>query len=169
MTSQILTGVVLECGLAMCLLAGGYLASLLRIWPRVFLRRYPKNVQDAVEPLSSEERKLGFLVSTPFLLCLVGFPTWASYRVSSSEFTYVDLFLAAYLTWTIFNFFDWLVLDEFLVGYLRPSWLVLAGAEDIPLTFDHKEHALAFVKGALGGLVLCGLIAGVIFVTVGTA
>lgn len=164
MNSPSLLKVAFECGLVMCLISGGYLTLVLRLWPRVFLRRYPIAIRNAVEPLTTRERKLGFVLTAPFLISLIGSPAWASYRVLSSDSTYTDLFLAAYLTWTVFNFFDWLVLDEFVVGYLRPSWLVLPGTEHIPLFFDHKEHAIAFVKGAIGGLVLCGLIAATIVV-----
>jgi hypothetical protein len=161
MTPQ-LTRIVLECGGAMCLTAGGYLLLLLRTWPRIFLRRYPAEVRKVVPPLSQRERSIGLAVSIPFLLSLLAFPAWASFRIAqASAAGYGEMFLAAYLTWTLFNLFDWLVLDELVIGVGRPSWLVLKGAEHVPLTFDHAEHAIAFLKGAVGGAVLSALIAGI--------
>lgn len=152
--------VVLEVGGVMCLIAGGYLLLLLRIWPRVFLRRYPENIRQAVEPLSPRERSIGFAVSLPFIVALLAFPTWAGSRIAiDSNSGFGDIYWASYATWMIFNIFDWLVLDELVIGLGRPSWLVLPGTAHIPLTFDHSEHAIAFAKGSLGGAVLSFLIA----------
>jgi len=152
--------VVLACGSAMCLMAGGYIFLLLRFWPRVFLKRYPEVIRKAVEPLSPRERLVGITVSVPFFIALIAFPVWASYRiVVETNASFIDTFLAAYGTWMAFNLFDWLVLDELVVGYGRPSWLILPGTEHIPLTFNHSEHALAFVKGTLGGAILSVIIA----------
>ncbi len=152
--------VVLECGSAMCLVAGGYLFLLLRVWPRVFLKRYPEEIRQAIAPLSPRERLVGFAVSIPFLIALIAFPTWASFRlITETGANFGDTFLAAYGTWMVFNLFDWLVLDELVIGRARPSWLVLPGAEHIPLTFNHSEHAIAFVKGSVGGAALSVIIA----------
>jgi hypothetical protein len=146
----------------MCLVAGGYLLLLLRLWPRVFLRRYPEAVRKGVPPLSSRERTIGFVVTIPFLLSLLAFPAWASFRMArDSTAGYAGLFLAAYLTWTAFNLFDWLVLDELVIGLGRPSWLVLKGAEHVPMTFDHVEHAIAFAKGAVGGVIVSAAVAAI--------
>ena len=154
--------VVLETSAVICVSAGGWLLLLLRLWPRIFLKRYPVEVRQAVAPLSYTERLFGFFVSLPFLVFLIGVPVWASYRIAGPDTTFLQLFLAAYLTWTAFNLFDWLILDEYLIGVLRPSWLVLKGAEQIALRFDHSEHALAFVKGAVGGVFICASIAAIL-------
>lgn len=155
--------VVIECGALICVFAGAYLILLLRVWPRVFLRRYPKEIQKAVAPLNPRERAIGSVISLPFILCLLGFPLWASYRVASEgDTSFLHLFFASYLTWMIFNFFDWLVLDEFLIGFIQPSWLILPGTEGIPFTFNHSEHAMAFLKGSIGGVILSLLSAGVV-------
>src|SRR5262245_9455862 len=107
-----LTQIVLECSAAMCVVAGAYLLLLLRVWPRVFLRRYPEEVRKAVPPLSPRERIVGIVVSVPFLIALLAFPIWAGYRATTdSDANYGETFLLAYLTWSSFNLFDWLVLD----------------------------------------------------------
>jgi hypothetical protein len=156
--------VIFECGGAMCIVAGAYLLLLLRTWPRVFLRRYPDAVQKAVPPLSKRERALGFVVSLPFLVSLLAFPAWASYRIAGeANAEYSGMFLAAFFTWMMFNLFDLIVVDEFVIGVLRPSWLILKGAEQVPMAFDHTEHAVAFVKGTLGGIVVSALVAGVAY------
>jgi hypothetical protein len=69
------------------------------------------------------------------------------------------LFVAAYSVWMMFNLCDWLVLDEICIGLLKPRWLVLPGAEHIPLRFDHAQHARDFAKGAAGGAVISVLVA----------
>jgi len=156
--------VVVDCGIAMSLISGGYLLLLLRIWPRVFIKRFPIEIQNAVAPLSPRERVFGFAASVPLLVSLIAFPAWASIRMAANlDAEFSILFWAAFLTWMAFNLFDWLVLDELVIGIGRPSWLVLKGAEQIPLTFNHKEHALAFLNGTIAGVVLSMIIAGVVF------
>lgn len=144
----------------MCLMAGGYLLLLLRLWPRVFLRRFPEEVRNAVPPLTSRERGLGFAVTLPLLIMLLGFPVWIAAHLHGLGVSgFGVLFTASFAVWMMFNLFDWLILDELVVGRLRPSWLVLPGAEQVPLRFDRAEHARSFVKGSVGGVIICALIA----------
>lgn len=152
---------VLKTGSTMCLLAGGYLLLLLRVWPRGFLRRFPDEVRAAVPPLSPRERILGTLISLPLLLMLLGFPAataWA-FRSGYGFEGFMAPFFGAYAVWMLFNLFDWLVLDELLLGVLRPGWLVLKGAEHVPLRFDRVGHAVSFLRGSVGGAVVCAVIA----------
>lgn len=151
---------------AFCLIAGGWLLLILRVWPRLFLRRYPAHLRAVVEPLSKRERLLGLLVGLPLLALLIGFPAWTAAGVDQrhdGNASFPDLFLAAFFTWTAFNLFDWLVLDELLIGLCRPRWLVLKGAEHIPITFSHREHAFAFLKGTVGGAAIAAGVAGILY------
>jgi hypothetical protein len=152
----------LQIGGLFCLCAGGWLMALLRLWPRVFLRRYPPEVRAVVSPLSPAERRLGWLVGLPLFAMLIGFPAWAALtvdRAHTGEAGIPTLFAAAFSVWMMFNLFDWLVLDEICIGLLRPRWLVLPGAEHMPMRFDHAEHARAFIKGTVGGAVLSAAVA----------
>lgn len=152
---------VLLTGGAMCLTAGGYLLLLLRLWPRVFLRRFPDEVRAAVAPLSATERLLGTIATLPLLAMLLGFPAWIALRLqeqAGANVGFGTLFAASYTVWMLFNLFDWLILDELVVGVLRPRWLVLKGAEHVPFRFDRAAHARSFLNGAMGGAVVCGVI-----------
>lgn len=151
---------------AFCLIAGGWLLVILRVWPRLFLRRFPANLRAVVEPLSKRERLLGLLIGLPLLAMLIGFPAWAAAGVDQrhdGNASLPDLFLAAFSTWTAFNLFDWLILDELLIGLCRPRWLVLKGTEHIPITFNHREHAVAFLKGTVGGAAIAAVVAGILY------
>jgi hypothetical protein len=154
--------VTLEIGGLFCLFAGGWLMLVLRLWPRVFLRRYPEEIRAAVSPLSAKERMLGWVIGLPFFAMLVGFPTWAARAMDAShagDAMFLTLFTAAFTVWMMFNLFDWLVLDELWIGRLRPRWLVLPGTEHIPMSFHHAEHAVAFVKGTIGGAAVAAVVA----------
>jgi len=48
-----------------------------------------------------------------------------------------------------------------VIGLGRPSWLVLKGAEHVPMMFDHAEHAIAFAKGAVGGVIVSTAVAAI--------
>ena len=103
---------------------------------------------------------LGALVSIPLFLMLLGFPAWTVWMLSSGYGVegFWTLFLGAYAVWMMFNLFDWLVLDELLLGYLRPRWLILKGAEHVPLRFDRAAHARSFLNGSVGGAFLCAIL-----------
>jgi len=154
---------VLPTGAALCLAAGGYLIALLRLWPRAFLRRFPPEVQASVPPLSARERRLASISSVPLILMLVGFPARAAWQAyGADQATFLTSFCAAYAVWMAFNLVDWLIVDELIIGVLRPSWLILPGAEHVPLHFDHWEHAAAFLKGSVMGAVVAVVTAGLI-------
>ena len=152
---------VLQTGGAMCVAAGGYLVLLLRVWPRVFLRRFPEGVRAIVPPLSTRERVLGALVSFPLFAMLLGFPALTAWglRMEFGAEGFMSLFFGAYSVWMLFNLFDWLILDELLLGVIRPRWLALEGAEHVPLRFERIEHARSFLRGSLGGGIVCAVIA----------
>lgn len=140
-----------------CLISGTWLLLILRIYPRLFLRHFPAEVRAVVPPLSTRERRLGLLAGFPFLIALIGFPAWAAYQVKnvgSGDLGVWRLSLIAFVTWSILNLFDWLIIDELILGIAhrtRASWLILPGTEAVPLRHDHAYHALGFVKGTIGG------------------
>ena len=157
--------VILEYGGWLCLGGGVLLSVLVWTFPRVFLKRFPAEVQAAVAPLSRREKLIGWIAGVPFLVMLVLFPTLASLQVDASqggEAGFAALFTTAYGVWMVFNLFDWLVLDIALIGWLRPKSLRLKGAEHVGLRFDHRKHAADFVRGSVMGAVLAGVIAAVI-------
>lgn len=155
---------------AFCMSAGGWLLLVLRVRPRLFWRRFPESVRAVIPQPSRNERLLGVLAGLPLFAMLIGFPVWAAAgvdRLHQGVASLLDLYLAAYLTWMAFNLFDWLVLDELVVGLVRPRWLVPKGAEQIPIPFDHREHAVAFLKGTIAGTVIAAGVAGFVYLAPG--
>jgi hypothetical protein len=156
--------VALRIGGVGSLVVGAWLLLMLRMSPRFFLRHFPEEVRAVVPPLSPQERRTALLVGSPFLFALVAFPAWAAVEVNGAhagDASVLTLVLAAFAAWTMLNLFDWLIVDELILGVasrVRPRWLILAGAEDVPLRIDHAYHAVGFAKGTLGGAVLSLLI-----------
>jgi hypothetical protein len=156
--------VALKIGGLGSLVVGAWLLLMLRVSPRFFLRHFPEEVQAVVPPLSAQERRTAMLFGLPFFAALVAFPAWAAVEVNGAhagEASVLTLVLAAFAAWTMMNLFDWLIVDELIVGIatrVRPHWLILPGAEDVPLRIDHTHHAVGFVKGTLGGAVLSLLV-----------
>lgn len=74
--------IVIKCSILMCVVAGGYLLLTLRIWPRVFLRRYPEDIQKVVGPLTRRERTVGLAASLLLFISLFGFPSAAKHFVT---------------------------------------------------------------------------------------
>lgn len=153
---------ILELSGLLCLAGGGWLAAVLILFPRAFLSRFPAEVQAAVPPLTHREKAVAWIVTIPFLLLLAGLPALAAWRTQAArngEASPADLFIAACAVWQIFNLFDWLVLDELLIGVFRPRSLRLPGAERIEMRFDRRLHAVEFLKGCLNGAVYAALVA----------
>jgi hypothetical protein len=136
-------------------LAGStYLLGLLRFNPRIFLRHCPKEIQEIVPPKSDKERRmsilLGLLIGAPFASALL----WRTATLGSHSFW--ELFAYAFGVLFIFNLVDLLILDWFIVCWVKPRWVILPGTEHIAIPNPYVHHFKEFLMGTVG-LAILGL------------
>jgi hypothetical protein len=131
-----------------------YLLVLLRFNLRIFLRHFPKEIQEVVPPKSEKERRmsilLGLLIGVPFTSALL----WRTATLGSHSFW--ELFAYAFGVLFIFNLVDLLILDWLIVCWFKPHWVILPGTEHIVIPNPYLHHFKEFLMGT-AGLVVVGL------------
>jgi len=145
---------ILRDGALLSVVASTYLLVLLRLNPRIFLRHYPKKIQEIVPPKSEKERRmsilLGLLIGVPFALALL-------WRTATPENRFFwDLFAYAFGVLFIFNLVDLIILDWLIVCWFEPRWVILPGTEHIVIPKQYLHHFEGFLVGTVG-LVIVGL------------
>jgi hypothetical protein len=105
-------------GALLSLVGSTFVLVLLRFNPRIFLRHYPKEIQETVPPKSEKERRmsilLGLLVGAPFTSALL----WRTATLGNHSFW--ELFAYAFGVLFIFNLVDLLILDWLIVCWFKP-------------------------------------------------
>ena len=146
-------------GGAIALAASALILLALRLNPRLFLKHFPRKVIEAQPPLSRAETAAGYWLALPLFLVLVGGPIASTLIVAGGKGTPQDplsLWVHAFLVGMVFNLFDWIVLDEGLLGIGTPRWALPPGVtlEDVT-PFEHGRHFADFLKG----VIFCAVVA----------
>jgi hypothetical protein len=145
---------ILRDGAVLSLLGSTYLLVVLRFNPRMFLRHFPKEIQEIVPPKSEKEQRLsillGLLIGVPFVSALF----WRTATLGSHSFW--ELFAYAFGVLFIFNLADLLILDWLIVCWLEPRWVILAGTEHVVFPKQYLHHLKGFLMGT-AGIVIVGL------------
>lgn len=147
-------------GAILAVVASCLVMGTLRANPRLLMRHYPKAVREAVPPMTRAERWTAVAIGLLLIGLLVGGPFLSAHLrlADGGPLPASALFLHAFVVGLVPNAVDWLLLDEFWMGVIRPRWAMLTGAEDVPFAFNHGQHARGFVVGA----VLAALVAGAV-------
>ena len=141
-------------GALFSLVGSTYLLVLLRFNARIFLRHYPKEIQEIVPAKSKKERRmsilLGLLLGALFASALL----WRTATLGSHSFW--ELFAYAFGVLFIFNLVDLLILDWLIVCRFKPRWVILPGTERIAIPNPYIHHFKEFLMGTVG-LAIVGL------------
>lgn len=153
--------VALRDGAFVALAASLLVMGTLRANPRLLMRHFPRELREAVAPMTPRERVTARLVGLPLIGLLVAGP-WVSTAIAlggAAPVPFADAFAHAFVVAMVFNVVDWLILDEFWLGVLRPAWAMLPGAESVAFRFNHLQHARGFVIGSILSAVIAGVVA----------
>jgi hypothetical protein len=129
----------------------------------MFLRHYPKEVQEIVPPKSGKEQRmsvlLGLLIGVPFASALF----WRTASLGSHSFW--ELFAYAFGVLFIFNLVDLLILDWLIVCWIEPRWVILPGTQHLVIPKQYLHHFTGFLIGTVGlgivALAIAALLTGV--------
>lgn len=148
-------------GALLSVAASALLMITLRLNPRLLIKHFPKEMREAVPPLTPAESRTGRLIGLLLVALLAGGPLVSTLAMAHAapDTTFADRALHAFVVGMVFNLADWLVLDEFWLGLFRPRWAIPPGAEHIPVRFEHGRHARGFLTGTLAFAVFALLIA----------
>lgn len=148
-------------GAILAVAASAVVMGSLRANPRLFMRHFPDALKQRLAPLSPKETKAGAVVGIVLIVLLFGGPLASSMLARPQPLPAV--FLHAFTVGMVFNAVDWLVLDEFVLGVLKPRWALPPGSTlDDFQPFDHGRHARGFATGTVICAVAAALATGVV-------
>ena len=120
---------------------------------RLWLQDYPQAIRDRVPPLSPAEKRERAVVAMLFIGLLLGGLTLEALRIraeQSDSLTFGAAYLQIFLFLFIFNLFDALVIDLFILTLFKPRFAILPGAEGMEYLFnDYRKHLGGFLKGTV--------------------
>jgi hypothetical protein len=148
-------GRILLNGTVLSLVLGAIVIVSLIYNARLWLQDYPKPIRDRVPPLSAAEKRGRIVVGVLLLGTLLGgilLETFHLRRESAGSLSFGVAYLDIFLLLLIFNLFDALVIDFFIISLLKPRFVILPGTEDLKDTLiDYRKQVIDFLKG----LVFC--------------
>ena len=142
---------VLINGTILSLVLGVMVMGSLRYNARLWLQDYPKPIRDRVPPLSTTERRQRAILAVVFIGVLFGgvaLTTLQLRTASAGALSFGAAYVQIFLLLLLFNLFDAIVLDLFLIAILKPRFVILPGAEGMEYLFlDPRKHITDFMKG----------------------
>lgn len=132
-------------------LSAGFLIILimsLAANPRIWLKDYPKDIQQMTTSQTPYEKKqlqkqgipLGLLVIIPLVLSLV---------LDSQQITFWQAFIHFYVLFTIVSLADLIILDWLIFCLITPEFIVIPGTEGAKGYKNYRFHFIGFLKGCI--------------------
>ena len=136
--------------------------------PRVWgYSDYPDVVKDKVLPQTRREKWAALTVGLPWIVFLLAYPFFASYRMRAGlgdAFTYAIAFLHFFAMFQLASLVDLVVLDWLIVSRITPSFVIIPGSVEADYKdFSHhyRSHARAFFVITLLALVFAAIVTSV--------
>lgn len=156
----VLNGIILS--LALGVMVIGSMMYNARLW----LQDYPKPIRDKVPPLSPKEKRQRTGLAVLLLGFMLGMMTLEVFQLRAAPaetISFGTAYLHIFLMLSIFNLFDALVLDLFILTLIKPKFAILPGAEGMEYLFnDYRKQLTDFLKGAafctIASLPLAGIV-----------
>jgi membrane protease YdiL (CAAX protease family) len=127
----------------------------LRQNPMIWLHDAPPDVRERfgeIDDKTKRQRSFWVVVMLVILLAVfvpLAYALWPQGKVA--------VYLGAWVCFQVFNLYDALVIDLYLV-LVRPAWAFPKGAEESPSYRDPRWHLLNWLKGFFGGFVFAALV-----------
>jgi uncharacterized membrane protein len=142
---------ILISGTLLSLLLGIIVLGSLKYNARLWLQDYPKAIRDKVPPLSVVEKRERAVLAVVVIGILFGgviLETLHLRTYPAGVISFGTAYLHIFLILAMFNLFDALVLDLFIITLLKPRFVILPGAEGMEYLFhDYRKHVTDFLKG----------------------
>jgi hypothetical protein len=128
-----------------------YIPLLLRYNPRFARRDLPKDIREAVPPLTKKEKREAAFFFTPILILALIIPFVSTLRFSQQNpenVSFLLLFLNAYGILLIANLAELILVDLLLLCTITPKWIVIPGTEGMAGYKDYTHQVKAHLRGA---------------------
>lgn len=143
---------------------------LLTLWinPTIWAERAPEDIRQAVGPVDERTRRLKRVFVLITLLGLISIVLLSLFRLYSlqGELTFWSVFLNLFILVTVWNLVDLILIDWLLLCVIQPKFMIMPGTEGLKGYSDFSYHFRGFLKGLLGSVISCLLIAGITMLVV---
>ncbi len=132
--------------------------------PELWVHDFPPDIRAKYGPVSERTKRQKKWISLPFMLILFGILVASLVevpRLSGGGLRFLPAFVHIYIVFMTFNLFDLLVIDWLIGILLQPRMMILPGTEGLAGYRDYAFHLRGFLKGTVGGLVACLVLAGI--------
>ena len=140
-------------GIILSLVLGVIVIGSMMYNARLWLQDYPKPIRDKVPPLSPSEKRDRSVLVVLLLGVLLGMMVLEIFQLRTGltgRISFGAAYLHLFLMLSIFNLFDALVLDLFILTLLKPKFAILPGAEGMEYLFnDYRKQLIDFLKGVV--------------------
>ncbi|MDX2075274.1 MAG: nitroreductase [bacterium] len=141
-------------GAIVSLVVGIIIMGSLMFNSRLWLQDYPKQIRDKVPPLSPLEKRQRLIVGVLFMSILFGMVILEALQLRANDVSFGTAYLHIFIVLFMFNLFDALVLDLFILTFLKPKFAIPPGAEGMEyLIYDYRKQFTDFLKG----MVFCAI------------
>lgn len=152
-------------GLLLSVLLSIVLLGAMAVNVEVMQNDYPPDVKKAYGPgKNPKTRGQKWIFNLLFMAALFGVIAWSvvsAARVSSTQLTFLPLFVIIFIEVFTFNVWDLLILDWLIFVTLQPKFIFLPGTEGMAGYKDYYFHFKGFLTGTVfslvGALVLAGI------------
>ena len=142
---------VLVNGTVLSIVLGVIVLGSLMYNARLWLQDYPKPIQEKVPPLSATEKRQRAILAVIVMGILFGGLILEAVTLRNAQagtITFGTAYLYIFLMLFIFNVFDAVVLDFFIITLLKPKFVILPVAEGMEYLFnDYRKQVIDFLKG----------------------
>jgi hypothetical protein len=157
---------VLRDGFILSIFASGLILLTVRLNPRLWLQDYPKDIQTQVSPKTAQEKKQSLFFGIPFLALLFLVPLifciWLKHH-STTNVSFLSLFLNAFGVAFFFNLIDLVVIDWLIFCFVTPRFMVIPGTEGMAGYKDYGFHFKAFLVGTILSVVMGAIISVIVY------
>lgn len=129
----------------------------------MILNDYPPDIRAKYGPMSKQTHKQANLASLPLLaiLGLVVALGLGQLRSLYGELTFLNTFIVSVVIFQMWNLFDLILLDWFLLMTLKPRFMILPGTEGMAGYTDYAFHFRKFLNGIVFTLILSLIVTGI--------
>jgi hypothetical protein len=141
----------LTSGLVMATILTVLILASLAHHPRIWFRRVPKEMQDALPPMTEAETSLLKRWAIPIfgVTFLMPLATAYWYEQNYGQMNYGEAFLFLYLMWMVFNLVDLVIIDWLVVVWWEPEWSTVPEAKPLMHLVGYAYHFKGFLKGTV--------------------
>ncbi|HEX2618999.1 MAG TPA: hypothetical protein VHL11_02600 [Phototrophicaceae bacterium] len=143
---------ILVHGLMFSVVISAMLLTGLTLNPRLMIQDYPPEVKAKLPPMTPSEKRWQMVMGVPIFGAVIFIMTYSTAQViarNNGVAEFLPIFINAYAVFWLFNLFDLVVLDYFVLMILKPGFLIPPGGEGVTDMSTFGFHVRGFFIGCL--------------------